>query len=280
MRVLVLGSSGMLGIGVCQSLRSYEVEVHGTIQEIKKSLLGVLDLDHIVYYNALDATDSDLNLPVNLIDYDCVINCIGIINRKADQNKENTISINSVFPHRVSRMCEAKNVPFIHISTDCVFNGDSGGYTESCIHTALDIYGRTKSLGEPSNCMVLRTSIIGEEIHTFSSLIEWVKEQKGKTIHGYTNHKWNGITTIQYGSIVHKILREGFYQKGLYHIFSPAAVSKYSLVNMIAKKFKIDLEVIQYETETSIDRTLCSNKPLVSLLDIPPIERQLEKLSS
>ena len=67
MRVLVLGSSGMLGIGVCQSLRSYEVEVHGTIQEIKKSLLGVLDLDHIVYYNALDATDSDLNLPVNFV---------------------------------------------------------------------------------------------------------------------------------------------------------------------------------------------------------------------
>jgi len=272
MKILILGSTGMLGLGVVKSLQECGAEVHGTFQKEKKTLCEDLKLDKSICFNARDPFELDL------IGYDCVVNCIGIINTKAEENKENTIFINSVFPHKVSRVCKARQIPFIHITTDCVFNGKTGWYDEESCHTALDIYGRSKSLGEPSDCMVLRTSIIGEEIHTYSSLLEWVKSKSGQTIQGYTNHFWNGITTLQYGDIVYEILVNKFYEEKLFHIFSPHEVSKFTLVKMIADKFKMNVKIEPHEAPAGINRTLKSKKDLVSKLTIPSLSEQINKL--
>lgn len=272
MKILILGSTGMLGLGVVKSLQECGAEVHGTFQQEKKTLCEDLKLDKSIYFNARDPFELDL------IGYDCVVNCIGIINTKAEENKENTIFINSVFPHKVSRVCKARQIPFIHITTDCVFNGKTGWYDEESCHTALDIYGRSKSLGEPSDCMVLRTSIIGEEIHTYSSLLEWVKSKSGQTIQGYTNHFWNGITTLQYGDIVYEILVNKFYEEKLFHIFSPHEVSKFTLVKMIADKFKMNVKIEPHEAPAGINRTLKSKKDLVSKLTIPSLSEQINRL--
>jgi len=126
--------------------------------------------------------------------------------------------------------------------------------------------------------MVLRTSIIGEEIHTYSSLLEWVKSKSGQTIQGYTNHFWNGITTLQYGDIVYEILVNKFYEEKLFHIFSPHEVSKFTLVKMIADKFRIDAKIEPYEAPISINRTLKSQKDLVAKLTIPSLSEQINRL--
>lgn len=272
MKILILGSTGMLGLGVVKSLQERGAEVHGTFQKEKKTLCEDLKLDKSIRFNARDPFELDLS------GYDCVVNCIGIINTKAEENKENTIFINSVFPHKVSRVCKARQIPFIHITTDCVFKGRSGMYDEESPHTALDIYGKSKSLGEPSNCMVIRTSIIGEEIHTYSSLLEWVKSKAKQTIQGYTNHFWNGLTTLQYGDIVHEILANNFYEEQLFHVFSPQQVSKFTLVKMIADKFKIDVKIEPHQAPIGINRTLKSSKSLVSKLTIPSLSEQINKL--
>jgi len=278
MKVLVLGSTGMLGLGVSKSLTSNGIEVVGTFQKDKSNLVSKVELSEAIIYDASKSLNSDLRLPVSIADYDCVINCIGVINRKAYLNIENTIFLNSIFPHRASRICKEQGVPFIHITTDCVFDGQEGMYDEFASHTACDIYGKTKSLGEPSDCMVLRTSIIGEEIHTYSSLVEWVKTQKEKTIQGYTNHFWNGVTTLQYGDLIYQILKNGLYQQDLFHIFSPTSLSKFNLVKMIVEKFQLDSEVIEHKAEIGIDRTLQSKKDLISKLSIPSLAEQIERL--
>lgn len=278
MKVLVLGSTGMLGLGVCKSLSRHGIDVDATFQKNKSNLIDKVEFSNAVAYDACNSLNSDLQLPVSIADYDCVINCIGVINRKAHLNKENTIFLNSIFPHRASRLCKEKGIPFIHITTDCVFDGKEGGYDEFSPHTACDIYGKTKSLGEPLDCMVLRTSIIGEEIHTYSSLVEWVKAQKENAIQGYTNHFWNGITTIQYGDLIHEILKNGLYQENLFHVFSPASLSKFNLVKMIIEKFKLNSKVIEHEAEIPINRILQSKKDLNSKLSIPSLKEQIERL--
>tara|TARA_R100000315_G_scaffold60423_1_gene37140 strand:- start:554 stop:1390 length:837 start_codon:yes stop_codon:yes gene_type:complete len=278
MRALVLGSTGMLGLGVCKSLREHGAEVDGTFQKDKFNLVQKVDLNEAITYDATKSLNSDLRLPVNVADYDFVVNCIGVINRKADLNQENTILLNSIFPRRASRLCKSLGVPFIHITTDCVYDGKQGMYNEDSMHTALDIYGRTKSLGEPSDCMVLRTSIIGEEIHTYSSLIEWVKAQEGTTVQGYTNHFWNGITTINYGDLIYKIIKDNLYKEELFHIFSPEPVSKFTLVKMIADKFRLNLNIVEHEAEVAINRTLDSKKDLVGRLNIASLEKQIQQL--
>jgi dTDP-4-dehydrorhamnose reductase len=159
-----------------------------------------------------------------------------------------------------------------------VYSGLKGGYTEEDPHDALDDYGKSKSLGEPNNCMVLRTSIIGEETHKNASLVEWVKSQKGGTVNGYTNHDWNGITTKQYAKICDKIITDGLYENECFHIHSPQAVNKHSLVSMIGNRFNLNLTVNPFEATTKIDRTLLSVRGLSDKLNIPTVAQQIEEM--
>jgi len=285
MKVLILGATGMLGNGVCHQLKKEGFEVHGTFRVNSHHTCHDLGLDKMIDFNAHEIINDSWHpsMPVtgrkiSLRGYSCIINCIGIINTLSSLNKIDTTYINSLFPHLMARRCTEAGAKFIHITTDCVFNGQKGQYTEKSPHDAYDIYGKTKSIGEPDECMSLRTSIIGEEKHQYHSLISWAQSQKNKEVKGYTNHHWNGLTTHQYGKIISQILKENLYQKDLFHVFSPGDVTKFELLNILDSRFGLNLTITPHEADPLINRTLRTEKPLQKMLSIPPIEEQVQQL--
>lgn len=213
----------------------------------------------------------------NIGDVDGVVNCIGITNRFSQQQPLVAYFLNSAFPHLLAQSYGSK---LLHITTDCVYNGNSDApYTEDSIPSPTDLYGLTKMLGEPADLsLVLRTSIIGPEISGFVSLLEWVRKQGGQTIKGFTNHLWNGITTVEFGNIADKIFsdRTAYPDHGLFHIFS-SDVTKFDMVRAIANKYSINVTVNPDNTGL-LDRRLRTVKQLNNQLQIPLFYALLAKL--
>jgi len=266
-KVAILGSTGMLGNAV---------GAHFMAQEKYDTVLTYRNRE--ISYGAnkiwFDAgTTRLLDLP--RVDY--IINCIGVIKPFIEKDRGKSIYLNAVFPYELASHCKKHDIRLIHITTDCVFSGTKGAYIETDDHDCVDFYGKTKSLGEPSDeCMVLRTSIVGEEIHKDASLISWVKSMRGREISGFVNHQWNGVTTKQYAKICARIIDESLYREGLFHIGSES-VSKYELVSAISDRFELDTLVNPVEAPNAIDRTLSSNEDLSLLImnDLPTIREQI-----
>ena len=126
--------------------------------------------------------------------------------------------------------------------------------------------------------MILRTSIIGEEIHKNASLISWAKSQKGKEVNGFLNHFWNGVTTKQYALVCEKIIENNLYQEDLFHIHSKDIVSKYQMLEYFNEKYDLNLKIKPYITNPICDRSLSSIKELCSKLDIPTVKEQINNL--
>jgi len=279
MRVAILGHDGMLGHMVEKYLQPYFLDVHGFGREA----LNLIP-------RQIDPMGTKLSTVLGF-EYDYVINCIGAIKPTFDAADEPTIPIyvNAIFPHQLARWGELagckkhvdgkRRSKIIHITTDCVYDGlDAGQYTESSAHNARDLYGKSKSLGEPTNCMVLRTSIIGPEKKTKKSLLEWVRSQDGKEINGFTNHLWNGVTTLQLAKSIRKIIEDDLYEDGTFHIHSNE-VNKFELVSMIIEALSIDVTVNKFEAPVAVDRTLDTEKGLNYKLEIPPLKEQIEELA-
>lgn len=266
MKICILGSTGMLGNAVAKHfLKSgHEVVLTHRNEEVKLT-------DSSIYF---DAENTDLAF---LNDFDYVLNCIGTIKPFMDKNPITSIYINSIFPRKLADHCGQNDVKLIHITTDCVFSGKDGNYHEDSLHDCLDNYGKSKSLGEPENCMVIRTSIIGEEIHKNASLISWVKSMKGKEANGFKNHWWNGVTTNHYAEICQNIIDNSLYEVDLFHVHSNT-VDKHQLLNLINDKFDLDIKISGIVTDVSVDRTLASKKHLINKLNIKSIEQQIKEL--
>lgn len=210
-------------------------------------------------------------------DVDAVINTAGVIKQNKECNLEDMLFINGAIPHILSMIYQEK---LIHITTDCVFNGiEDAPYGEYSSHTPNDLYGLSKSIGEPRDrSLVFRTSIIGPEISGNISLLEWVRSQDGKEVNGYMNHLWNGLTTRQFAIICREIInhREHYPKNGLFHLFS-TTVSKYQMVKLIADKYKINVRVNPVYVN-SVDRRLKSEYELSEKLKIPSFEEMLKEL--
>ena len=170
---------------------------------------------------------------------EAVVNCIGIIKQlKESKDPMLSLSINSMLPHRVSRLCELVGARMIHISTDCVFSGRKGLYTESDISDAEDLYGRSKFLGEvhDAHAVTLRTSIIGRELETQSGLIEWFLSQHGRDIKGYRRALYTGFTTHELARVIHSVLFRHRDLAGLWQV-SSNSINKYDLLQIAAACF-------------------------------------------
>lgn len=270
-KVVILGSTGMLGSAVAQHcIDTYGEDNVALSYRNKEMAYG----ENSFFYNPI-ITTPDHVIP----DCEFIINCIGTIKPFMGKDPEMSIWINSIFPLKLGEYCESKGIRLIHITTDCVFSGSRGDYVEQECHDALDDYGKSKSLGEicKKDCMVLRTSIIGEELHKFASLISWAKSKEGKKVNGFINHFWNGVTTKQFGKICTTIIDNGLWQKGLYHVFSDV-VSKYTLLQLINERFNLNLEITPYKAEILCDRTLATSYNLCGMLDIPPIATQIQEM--
>jgi dTDP-4-dehydrorhamnose reductase len=213
---------------------------------------------------ATDDLGSTFSMPI-----DFVINCIGIIkpyiNDSDPTQTETAFEINGAFPNRLEAWASKHGVKVIQIATDCVFSGSKGNYLESSEHDALDVYGKSKILGEASgpSMMHLRVSIIGPEVDRSSSLLEWVRNQpENAEISGYTDHFWNGITSLHFAKIARGIIENDIFEAGVFHVLPKDSVTKSELVGMIAKYLgRSDIKVKPTVTGANINRTLGTSNP-------------------
>ena len=264
--IYLFGSSGMLGNYVkIELLKKFKLKC------IDRADFDILNDDWLKLTDTLSTIKSG----------DIIINCAGSIPQKYNMNDyKNFIRINSLFPHKLQNLCEKTNAILIHITTDCVFDGKKGtAYSENDKHTETNIYGSTKSLGEPENATIIRTSIIGEELNAKKSFLEWVKSNKNKTIPGYVNHLWNGVTCLQLAIIINNIIEEKIFWKGVRHIYSPDVVSKYELCCYISKKFNLNINVEKVFASENINKSLTTNYNCNNMFKIPPITIQIQNLS-
>lgn len=217
-----------------------------------------------VRWEVLDAAMTD---PRDVIrSHVWVINAIGITKPYIrDDNAvevERAIAINALFPHRLAHVAAETGARIIHIATDCTYSGTRGRYSESDPHDALDVYGKTKSLGEVSaaNFHCLRCSVVGPEPNRRTFLLEWFKGQPpGARINGYANHDWNGITTIQFARICAGIIVGRLSLPCLQHLVPTGSVTKAELLGTFAEAYKReDIVIDRREAPKVVDRTLCT----------------------
>jgi dTDP-4-dehydrorhamnose reductase len=261
-KFLILGSGGMLGYGVSEYF--------------KKNGFPVYALSRKEY----DVLSSDIKiLEKKIIDADVIINCIGVIKPMIARYSElDVMKINSIFPRNLSILCSKHNKKLIHIATDCVYSGKKGNYNELDLYDADDMYGISKNGGDIKDCMTLRTSFIGPELVHKRSLLEWVFSQKGNKANGFTNHLWNGVTTIYFAEIVKSILEKDLYERGIFHIFSPQPVTKYELLVLINDIFSLNIEISEAESPEKTDRSLSSVFDVSSKASVKPLRAQLIEL--
>jgi len=260
MKILIFGVTGMLGNTLFKYLVKKNYNVVGTARTSKKTTLFEDNLlKKIIIFKNINSVASLKNV-VNLVKPDVVINCIGVIKQlKSASDPLNTIPVNSLLPNNLNKLCLNENIRFIHFSTDCVFDGKLGSYTETDFMSANDLYGISKYLGEVKgkSTVTIRTSIIGHELCSKNGLVEWFLDQKSK-IHGYKNAFFNGLPTIEIAEIVENYLLKDITINGLFHV-SGTKISKFDLLTLIGKEYKKNIEIIpNYDVE--IDRTLISKK--------------------
>ena len=272
-KIIVFGNEGMLGNYIYKYLKSLN----------KYNIIGINRSKYDAMNNSSEKLkDILLKNVINCNQEVYVINCIGLIPHASKNymiNDKMYIKINSIFPQILSQICVELKIKMIHVTTDCVYNGDKGNYIETDDHNETNIYGITKSLGEPDNCMVIRTSIIGEELKNKRSLVEWLKSNKGGTIKGYSNHYWNGITCLEFAKILDNVINSELYWIGVRHIFSPNVVSKYDLLRLVNKIYNLNIKIQKYdEGIKKVDKTMCSIYD--NMIQIKSISEQIEELKA
>jgi dTDP-4-dehydrorhamnose reductase len=232
MKILILGAAGMLGHRLCQSLSErFEIWVTFRGKPIEQVTNQFISKERLI--GGVDAKNLEsVRAALDKVHPDAVINCIGIVKQR-DEAKQAvaSIQINALFPHQLAEMCEIIGARTIQVSTDCVFSGFKGNYSELDNPDPVDIYGRTKLLGELNrpNCLTLRTSIIGWQLNTFSSLLSWFALQRGKRIKGYKRAIYSGFSTIVLSQLIGDIIETRPDLHGLYQVASEP-ISKYDLL--------------------------------------------------
>jgi dTDP-4-dehydrorhamnose reductase len=264
-QILILGANGMLGTAMVNEFSSFVGKVSTTTRNRTSQDQSSSGLQ--IQFDA--AKDSIEQTFQELPPFDFVINCIGVIKPHIVDSdpikRANAVVINTVFPQKLEAWASTRGTRVIQIATDCVFSGNRGEYLESDPHDAWDVYGKTKSLGEvPSSAMMhLRASIIGPEVGRSTSLVEWVRGQpRQAVIQGYTDHLWNGITTVDFARITRGIIESDNFSSGTQHLVPEDDVSKFSLVTAIAKHYgRGDLTIAPSFSGKSINRTLRTELP-------------------
>jgi dTDP-4-dehydrorhamnose reductase len=266
MKIFVFGNTGMLGRYVYTYFRQ---KGFNTIGINRNTPYDAYETNSEYVYDTLRNMGASSG--------DVVINCIGLIRQRNETTNLNFVYVNSVFPLILADVCADNGYRLIHPTTDCVFDGELGNYTEDSKHNALDVYGKSKSLGEPDTATVIRTSIIGEELTGKRSLLEWVKSKKDTQITGYTNHFWNGVTCLQFAKICEHMISKNYWWSGVMHVFSNT-VSKYELVSLINDIYELNIDIIPKEVDLC-DRSLNTVYDANSEFNIPSLYDQLEELS-
>ena len=261
MRILVIGATGMLGNAIFRFLSiNSGWHIFGTTRsEAAKKLFDDSLGSNLLSGVDVEQLDSLINV-FNRARPDIVLNCVGLIKQLVDsEDPLQAIPINALLPHRLAHICELTNSRLIHISTDCVFSGDKGGYRESDLPDARDLYGRSKLLGEVDypHAVTLRTSIIGHELQSANGLVEWFLSQQG-FCSGYTRAIFSGFPTVVLAQIIRDYVIPYDGLSGLYHVASDP-ISKFDLIKLIAMEYGKSINV-QPEERVVINRSLNADR--------------------
>ena len=278
----------MLGHVVRKFLISRDLEVWATSRNISND---EIQNNRMIYLDARGAISNNLK---NEDTFEFVINCIGIIKPNIDESNSksilNAIEVNSRFPHLISTYFA--NSKIVQIATDCVYSGSIGHYNEKSLHDPTDVYGKTKSLGEvvSPNFVNLRTSIIGREFSTNKSLWNWITNQDKKSeLNGFTDHIWNGITTLAFAKIIYGIIDTKLFLPNTQHVLPAGTISKDNLIRAIVQsEGRSDILVKSVKSPMSINRTLSTldeklNQKLWSSAgynEVPTVEFLVNEFSS
>ena len=247
MRIIILGASGLIGHKLLQKL-SNDFDVYATLHRSKESygLMPLFSGQNII--DEVDVSDfENVSAILHSVNPNVILNCIGITPRKDEiNNLYKVIKINSLFPHQLANWAKVNNKRVIHFSTDCVFNGSTGNYTENSLTTAEDVYGRTKALGEInySHTLTIRSSFIGQELFGKTELLDWFLNQEGKRINGFTNTLYSGVSTNFMTHVVKTIILNAPELSGLYQLAPDKPISKYELLCIAKRAFDVNIEII------------------------------------
>lgn len=261
MKILVLGANGMLGNAMIRVLNEKtDYQVYGSVRsESSKQFFSADIAERLLSGVDVEQHDSLLQAFIR-IGPDVVINCVGLIKQLADaEDPLQAIPINSLLPHRLARLCELSGARLVHVSTDCVFAGDKGGYRESDPSDAKDLYGRSKFLGEVAypHTITLRTSIIGHELQCAHGLVDWFLSQQGRC-NGFSQAIFSGVPTVVLAQIVRDLVIPRTELSGVYHV-AAQPISKYNLLKLIAEVYGKKIEIVSSD-RLVIDRSLNADR--------------------
>lgn len=263
MRIIILGATGMLGNALFRYLSSDpSLDVWATIRAEENQILQKLaPLGHLI--GGVDLTEMTYESAFNRIRHiepSVIINAVGLVKQdEAAKNPLKVIPINALLPHRLADLCQDIGARLIHMSTDCVFAGEVGMYKEHDLAGTSDLYGRTKLIGEVDRpyALTLRTSIIGHELSSKRSLVDWFLSQQGN-VQGFQNAVFSGMPTVEIARIIHQYVLPNEQLHGLYHL-SAEPINKFDLLKLIAAVYAKHIEILP-NTDFKIDRSLDSSK--------------------
>jgi dTDP-4-dehydrorhamnose reductase len=269
LKILIIGGQGMAGHMIKNYLeRDRSCDIWYTIRGKPKEEKAI----------SLDITnESKTRKTLGEIKPDIVINAVGLLNAQTDQSVKEAIYVNSLFPHKLAEYGKELGFRLIHISTDCVFSGEKGGYTEKDEKDGTTVYAKTKSLGEidDERHLTIRTSIIGPELKTNGiGLFHWFMQQKGE-ICGYRQVYWNGVTTLELAKVVQWVLHQPI--NGLVHLASSEKISKYQLLLLIQLVFKKHDVLIKPDDKIKSDKSLLNTRDDFSY-KVPSYKKMIEEL--
>lgn len=268
MRFLVIGASGMAGHVIAIYLNEQGHEV------ITLTRRPFPYCENII----ADITDlSKVSEVINTGNYDAVINCIGILNQYAEENKQQAVFLNSYFPHYLSFITKESKTKIIHMSTDCVFSGKDGNYHESSLRDGETFYDRSKALGELENDkdLTFRNSIIGPDINQDGiGLFNWFMKQNG-TISGYTQAIWTGVTTLTLAKAMEKAAKDDLV--GLYNLVNNDTINKYEMLQLFNKQFKENRLEINESDAVVLNKSLINNRKDFNFI-VPSYEQMISEM--
>lgn len=257
MRVLVVGANGMIGSAVLRVLsENCDWEVFGTVRDdAVKRFFSSLVAQRVVPNVDVEHVDALVEV-LNQVRPNVVVNCAGLTKHKPEaENPLVSIPINTIMPHRLAGLCKLVGARLIHVSTDCVFSGEKGAYSEDDSTDAHDVYGKSKALGEVQypHTITLRTSTIGHELNSQHGLLDWFLAQRGQC-KGFTRAVFSGLPTVVFAQVIRDVVipRDGL--SGLYHV-AAKPIGKFDLLKLIAEVYGKTIDIVQ-DDSLRVDRSL------------------------
>jgi dTDP-4-dehydrorhamnose reductase len=261
MRALIFGGAGMLGHRLWREL-DQRMDAFCTVRGSLESYasLGFFDTRRVIA--GVDVVlDDDVDRAISIARPDVIVNAVGIVKQRPDaEDATTTIAVNALLPHRLADRCEMIGARLIQVSTDCVFLGTRGSYSEADTPDGADLYGRSKLLGEVDRdrCLTIRTSMVGREIRSARGLIEWFLSRRGSTVPGFTRARFSGLTTLELARVIADILERHDSLRGVWHV-AGNPISKFDLLSIVNAAFGLG-SVLTADDSFVCDRTLDASR--------------------